>query len=81
MKDNGIVRGTEEQAKPLIVGATSVLVHTDIKKITVDSSLGNMYKLYEYHEYVYDKDEYIYSVLNKQQSDIDYIAMKSGIDI
>lgn len=51
MKDYGIVQGSAEQAKPLIINVDTVYVHTDIKDI------GN--GLYEYHEIQYKKDEYI----------------------
>lgn len=55
MKDNGIVQGEAEQAKPYIVNFDNVYVHKNITEI--ESKDGH--KLYEYQEYVYNKDEYI----------------------
>lgn len=81
MKDNGIVRGSIDQAKPLIVGVTTVYVHTDIHEVEVEDVDGETHTEYEYHEYTYDKDEYIYKVADKQQADIDYIAMETGIEL
>lgn len=81
MKDNGIVRGSIDQAKPLIVGVTTVYVHTDIHEVEVEDIDGETHAEYEYHEYTYDKDEYIYKVADKQQADIDYIAMETGIEL
>lgn len=51
MKDMGIVRGSEEQAKELIVGFDTVYVHKNIKKLEDG--------IYQYEEIQYDKDEYI----------------------
>lgn len=51
MVDNGIVMGSEAQAKPLIISVDTVYVHTDIVKINDN--------LYRYHEIQYTKNEYI----------------------
>lgn len=51
MKDYGRVRGSKEQAKPLIIGKDTVYVHTDIVDIEDDQC--------EYNEVQYDKDEFI----------------------
>lgn len=59
MKDMGIVRGSTEQAKNLIVGKDTVYVHTDIKQIFEDREGKPIDGLYEYHEIQYTKDEYI----------------------
>lgn len=59
MKDIGIVRGSVEQAKNLIVGKDTVYVHTDIKQIFEDREGKPIDGLYEYHEIQYTKDEYI----------------------
>lgn len=47
----GIVRGSEEQAKELIVGFDTVYVHKNIKKLEDGD--------YQYEEVQYNKDEYI----------------------
>ena len=36
MKDMGRVRGSAEMAKPLVIGADTVYVHTDIQPVTED---------------------------------------------
>ena len=51
MKDYGRVRGSKEQAKPLIIGKDTVYVHTDIVDVEDDQC--------EYNEVQYDKDEFI----------------------
>lgn len=51
MKDYGRVRGSKEQAKPLIIGKDTVYIHTDIVDIEDDQC--------EYNEVQYDKDEFI----------------------
>lgn len=47
----GVVKGSEEQAKELIVGFDTVYVHKNIKKLENGD--------YQYEEVQYDKDEYI----------------------
>ena len=51
MKNMGVVKGSEEQAKELIVGFDTVYVHKNIKKLEDGD--------YQYEEVQYDKDEYI----------------------
>ena len=55
MKDFGIVRGSKEQAREIVIGKDTVYVHTDIKEIKTED-VGT---LYEYREVQYGKDEYI----------------------
>ena len=55
MKDCGIVYGSAEQAKELIIGMDTVYVHSDIEE--VEGEHGE--KLFKYHEIQYEKDEYI----------------------
>lgn len=59
MIDKGIVRGSESQAKPLIVGVDTVYVHTNIEQVTTDTEGNSVEGLYQYNEVQYDKDEYI----------------------
>lgn len=51
MKDYGRVRGSKEQAKPLIIGKDTVYVHTDIVDVEDNQC--------EYNEVQYGKDEFI----------------------
>ena len=51
MKNMGVVKGSKEQAKELIVGFDTVYVHKNIKKLEDGD--------YQYEEVQYDKDEYI----------------------
>lgn len=59
MIDKGIVRGSESQAKPLIVGIDTVYVHTNIEQVTTDTEGNSVEGLYQYNEVQYDKNEYI----------------------
>lgn len=59
MIDKGIVRGSESQAKHLIVGVDTVYVHTNIEQVTTDAEGNSVEGLYQYNEVQYDKDEYI----------------------
>lgn len=59
MKDMGIITGSGEQAKELIVGKDTVYVHTDITKVEKDAEGKEVDNLYQYHEVQYGKDEYI----------------------
>ena len=61
MKDYGRVRGSKEQAKPLIIGKDTVYVHTDIVDTEDDQC--------EYNEVQYDKDEYIGLMSKKAESE------------
>lgn len=55
MKDFGIVQGSKEQAREIVIGKDTVYVHSDIKEVKTEDA-GT---LYEYHEVQYAKDEYI----------------------
>lgn len=66
MKDMGIVRGSAEQAVPLVVGKDTVYVHTDIQKLPPDDERGG--EVWEYHEVQYDKDEYIQIIAERNDS-------------
>lgn len=60
MVDMGIVHGSEAAAQPLVVGKTTVYVHTNIEKVEGVDMEGNPIEgMYRYHEVQYDKDEYI----------------------
>jgi hypothetical protein len=59
MIDVGRVQGSKEMAKPLIVGKTTVYVHTDIVKLDTDNDGNPTDNLYEYNEVQYDKLEYL----------------------
>lgn len=73
MKDYGRVRGSKEQAKPLIIGKDTVYVHTDIVDVEDDQC--------EYNEVQYDKDEYIGLMSKKAESEsADVSEMMLDID-
>ena len=57
MKDMGLVNGSAEQARPLVIGKDTVYVHTDI---TPAEDGG-----YCYHEIQYEKDEYIHMLADE----------------
>lgn len=59
MKDYGRVRGSKEQAKPLIIGKDTVYIHTDIVDIEDDQC--------EYNEVQYGKDEFIKMMAEKAE--------------
>lgn len=65
MIDNGIVRGSAEQAVSYIANGDSVYIHKDIEKTTNDQDTVE----YQYQEYVYTKDEYL-EFLTKQNEEI-----------
>lgn len=69
MTDYGVVTGSEAQAQELIIGADTVYIHTDIKKLNQKDEQGNDMNLYQYHEVQYSKDEYI-KLLNSQVTEI-----------
>ncbi len=57
----GIIYGSEEQAKPIVVGIDTVYLHTDIEQI--EDKNGN--KVFKYNEIQYDKDEFILMMANQ----------------
>ena len=59
MKDMGIVHGSGEQAKAVIVGFDTVYVHTDIQKVETEHNGMTVEDLYSFHEVQYSKDEYL----------------------
>ena len=61
MKDYGRIRGSKEQAKPLIIGKDTVYIHTDIVDVEDDQC--------EYNEVQYGKDEYIGLMSKKAESE------------
>lgn len=65
MIDKGIITGSEEQAKPLIIGKDTVYVHTDIKEVKTGIEGEEVDWLYQYHEIQYDKDEFITLMSNE----------------
>ena len=63
MKELKNVQGSKEQAKPLIVGKTTVYVHTNIQQLKDEN--GNLTDMYSYDEVQYTKDEYIQVLADK----------------
>ena len=70
MKKVGRIRGSADQALPLIVGKDTVYVHTNIEKVEdeADANGGKMENLFEYDEIQYGKDEYIKLLSEKNES-------------
>ena len=67
MKDNGIVRGSKETAKPIIITSKDVYIHKDIEEVKEKMPDGKeVITDYKYHEYVYSKDEFLQNLLIKQ---------------
>lgn len=60
------VQGSKEQALPIIVGKTTVYVHSNIKKLETDLEGNPTDNLYQYDEIQYTKDEYIQLMANRQ---------------
>ena len=84
MKDMGIVQGSFAQAQPLIVGVDVIYIHTDITKIETDSMGNSVDNLYQYNEILCTKEEDIEiqgKTLEKQKSDIDFMAVMTGVDL
>lgn len=78
MIDNGIVRGSAEQAVPLIIGVTTVYVHKDICEVEVEVFGGETHTEWEYHEYTYDKDEYIKLISERVEAITPYKVTKTA---
>lgn len=66
MKDVGIVKGSEAQAKDIIISVDTVYVHSDIKKVQKKDEKDP--DVWEYHEIQYDKDEYIKIMAEKNKA-------------
>lgn len=81
MKDMGIVQGSGEQSKPIVVGKDTVYVHTDITPVTHDSEGNPVEGLWEYREIQYDLHEYLNLFVNQTKADIDYISIMSEVEI
>ena len=64
MIEVGIVHGSKEQAKELIIGIDTVYVHSNIKQVETDDGS----EIYEYNEMQYTKDEYIHLLSEKNTS-------------
>lgn len=78
MKDMGIVQGSAEQAKPLIINKDTVYVHTDITLLPDTEEVKGMY---EYHEVQYELYEYLNLYANQTKADIDYLAVMGGVEL
>lgn len=67
MKEIKNVHGSLQQAQPLIVGKTTVYVHSNIVQATDED--GNIIDdLYVYDEIQYTKDEYIKVMADKNET-------------
>ncbi len=59
MKDLGIRQGSAAFAVPVVVMPDAVYVHKDIQKVEPQEGMENAGDVYQYHELVYETDEYI----------------------
>ena len=67
MKEIKNVQGSSQQAQPLIIGKTTVYVHSNIVQATDED--GNVIDdLYVYDEVQYTKDEYIKVMADKNET-------------
>ena len=67
MKEIKNVQGSLQQAQPLIIGKTTVYVHSNI--VQAKDADGNVIDdLYVYDEIQYTKDEYIKMMADKNES-------------
>lgn len=63
----GLINGSKAQAKPYIIGKTTVYLHTGIKPL-IDEYGNYVEGLFSYYETQYDKDEYIQIIAEKNAS-------------
>lgn len=59
MKDLGIRQGSAAFAVPVVVMPDAVYVHKDIQRVAPQDGMENAGDVYQYHEFVYEVDEYI----------------------
>lgn len=88
MKKLGVIYGCEEQARPIVVGESTVYEHSNVTP--VESEITNS-KIYSYEETQYSKNEYIEllatknAMLEKQltqiQSLLTEVCEKVGIEV
>lgn len=65
MINNGIVRGSAEQAVPFIANGENIYIHNNIKEVVTEQGTTE----YEYLECIYSKDEY-FKILNDQSNEL-----------
>ena len=65
MKDLGIRQGSAAFAVPVVGKSDAVYVHTDIEQIEPPAGEEPTSPVYQYHEYVYDPEEYIELIGNE----------------
>jgi len=68
MKDLGIRQGSEAFAVPVVVMPDAVYVHTDIQEVEPQEGMEGSGKVYQYHEVVYEPDEYIQLIGNENKA-------------
>lgn len=68
MKNLGIRQGSGAFAVPLVVMPDAVYVHTDIQKVEPPEGMEASGEVYQYHEYIYEPDEYIQLIGNENTS-------------
>lgn len=68
MKDLGIRQGSAAFAVPVVVMPDAVYVHKDIQKVEPQEGMENAGDVYQYHEFVYEPDEYIQLIGNENST-------------
>lgn len=73
MKDLGIRQGSGAFAVPLVVMPDAVYVHTDIQKVEPQEGMETSGEVYQYHEYIYEPNEYI-QLLGEQNDQLNSLV-------
>lgn len=71
MKDLNTVRGSELQAKPLVINNNNVYIHTNIRQLEDG--------IYEYHEYQMPLDEFLMKLVSQLDTvDLEAMIVQGG---
>lgn len=76
----GRVRGSYEASRPLIIGPTTVYVHTNIEEVVVEDEFGERepYTVWEYDEYQYNRDEYFNEKMEANNQLLDDVSQNTS---
>lgn len=73
MKDLGIRQGSAAFAVPVVVMPDAVYVHKDIVKVEPPEEMESIGEVYQYHELIYEPDEYI-QLLGEQNDQLNNLV-------
>lgn len=73
MKDLGIRQGSAAFALPVVVMPDAVYVHEDIVKVEPPDGMESIGEVYQYHERIYEPDEYI-QLLGEQNNQLNSLV-------